>query len=71
MASTLPEEGNPMKRYSMKLVETRETYVTIEAETEAEARNEAAELDTETLAWTSLGIEIESIDEEDVEENPS
>ena len=60
-----------MKSYYMKLVETRETYITIEAETEAEAREEVDELEAETLNWESHGIEIESIDEEDIEENPS
>jgi hypothetical protein len=60
-----------MKSYWIKIIETREAYVTIEAENEAEAREEVLEMDSETFDWESHGIEIESIDEEEADEEPS
>jgi hypothetical protein len=56
-----------MKSYWIKLTETREAYVTIETESEEEARAEVEHLDPESLTWESDGIEIESIEEEEEE----
>jgi hypothetical protein len=54
-----------MKSYWIKVTETREAYVTIEAENEAEAREEISEMDSESFDWESHGSEIESIEEEE------
>lgn len=59
-----------MKSYWVKLVETREAYITIEAENEAQAREEALQLDPEAQEWESHGIEIESIEEEELDDDP-
>jgi hypothetical protein len=53
----------------IKLTETREAYVTIEAESEEEAKEELSEMDSEDFTWESYGIEIDSIEE--VQEEPS
>jgi hypothetical protein len=60
-----------MKSYWVKVIETREAYVSIEAENEAEAREEVLEMDEEAFHWESHGIDIESIDEEEADEEPS
>jgi hypothetical protein len=54
-----------MKSNGIKVPETREAHVTIEAENEAEAREEISEMDSESFDWESHGIEIESIEEEE------
>jgi hypothetical protein len=59
-----------MKSNWIKVPETREAYVTIEAEYEAEAREEISEMDSESFDWESHGIEIESIEEEESEDAP-
>jgi hypothetical protein len=59
-----------MKSYWIKVTETREAYVTIEAENEAEGGEEISEMDPESFDWESHGIEIESIEEEESEDTP-
>ena len=59
-----------MKSYWIKVTETREAHVTIEAENEAEAREEISEMDSESFDWESHGIEIESIEEEEAGDTP-
>jgi hypothetical protein len=52
----------------IKLVETREASITIEAEHEAEAREEVEDLGPESFPWKSEGIEMERIEETESDE---
>jgi hypothetical protein len=51
-----------MNRFLIKITERRDSRVTIEAEAEAEARQEALGIDPEELEWESRGIESERVD---------
>jgi hypothetical protein len=52
----------------IKITETREAYVSLEAEHEAEARAGVFEMDAETFVWERDGIDIASIDEQEADE---
>jgi hypothetical protein len=60
-----------MKSYWIKVVETREAYVPLQAENETQAREDVFEMDPEAFDWESHGIEIESVDEEEPDNDPS
>jgi hypothetical protein len=59
-----------MKGYWIQVTVTREAYVTIKAENEAEAGEESSEMDSESFDWESHGIEIESIEEKEAGDTP-
>jgi hypothetical protein len=60
-----------MKSFLIKITERRDSLVTIEAETEAEARQEALGINPEELEWESRGIEIERVDLQEIDERRS
>jgi hypothetical protein len=60
-----------MKNYWIKITQSREAYVSLEAENEAEARDAIFGMDEETFDWENHDLQIESIDEEEAEEEPS
>jgi len=60
-----------MKSFLIKITERRDSLVTVEAETEAEARQEALKIDPEDLEWESRGIEIERVDLQAIDERRS
>jgi hypothetical protein len=60
-----------MKSFLIKITEMRDSLVTIEAETEAEARQEALGIDPEDLEWESHGIAIERKDVQEIDERRS
>jgi len=60
-----------MKSFLIQITERRDALVTIEAETEAEARQEALGIDPEELEWESHGIEIERVDLQEIDEQRS
>jgi hypothetical protein len=60
-----------MKSFLIKITERRDSLVTIEAETEAEARQAALGINPEELEWESRGIEIERVDLQAIDERRS
>jgi hypothetical protein len=50
-----------MKSYWIKVTETREASVTIDAENEAEAREEISEMDSESFDWESHGLRLRAL----------
>jgi hypothetical protein len=63
--------GAAMKLYSIKVTQCRDAYLSIEAESEAEARDEVFGRDEETFDWENHDLKIESVDEQEPYDEPS